>query len=66
MVHLAGSYAYPGIPLLEGCVGSARLAAARVLDEGFASDGGRLGGVDWAAGRGGPVGRLWRWRSGSP
>lgn len=56
-VYIAGSYAYPGIPLLEGCVGSAR----RVVDEIFGLQG-DTGGVDWDAGYGSVLGRLWRWR----
>ncbi|WWD20562.1 hypothetical protein CI109_105038 [Kwoniella shandongensis] len=31
LVYLVGSYAYPGIPLLEGCVGSAKLAVENIL-----------------------------------
>lgn len=54
LVHLVGSYAYPGIPLLEGCVGSARRVAREIL--------GREPEVDWDAARGGIVGRAWRWR----
>ena len=59
VVYLAGSYAYPGIPLLEGCVGSAKHAAEAVLGERLDD----LGGVDWSVGQGGVLGRLWRWRS---
>ena len=62
IVHLAGSYAYPGIPLLEGCVGSARLAAKRVLGDEVTDP----GGIDWQAGEGGRVGRIWRWRRSKP
>lgn len=54
LVHLVGSYAYPGIPLLEGCVGSARRVAREIL--------GRDPDVDWEAGMGGFFGRAWRWR----
>lgn len=59
LIYLAGSYVYPGIPLLEGCVGSAR----RVVDDicGLGSYP-ATGGVDWETGRGGLVGRVWRWR----
>ncbi|TXT03864.1 hypothetical protein VHUM_04287 [Vanrija humicola] len=59
LIYLAGSYAYPGIPLLEGCVGSAR----RVVDDicGLGSYP-ATGGVDWETGRGGLLGRVWRWR----
>ncbi|WVQ86007.1 hypothetical protein IAT38_008175 [Cryptococcus sp. DSM 104549] len=32
LVYLAGSYVYPGIPLLEGCVGSAKLAVEAMLE----------------------------------
>lgn len=73
LVHLAGSYAYPGIPLLEGCVGSAVRATSEILasasvarervQQSSARRGQRvaqLGGVDWDAGRGGLLGRLWR------
>lgn len=54
LVHLVGSYVYPGIPLLEGCVGSARRVVREIL--------GREPELDWDAGRGGMVGRAWRWR----
>lgn len=33
LVYLAGSYAHPGIPLLEGCVASARTAVGRVIKD---------------------------------
>ena len=49
LVYLAGSYAYPGIPLLEGCVGSARRAASAVLGQDMDD----IGNIDWTAGRGG-------------
>lgn len=58
-IFIAGSYAYPGIPLLEGCVGSARRVVRDVF--GPVAD----GGVDWEAGRGSLLGRAWRWRFGS-
>jgi hypothetical protein len=75
LVHLAGSYAYPGIPLLEGCVGSAVRAASEILASAYAARVpqssarraqrvAQLGGVDWDAGRGGLIGRLWRHRRG--
>ncbi|CAK9786435.1 FAD/NAD(P)-binding domain-containing protein [Cutaneotrichosporon oleaginosum] len=54
-VFLAGSYAYPGIPLLEGCVGSAR----RVVEDMMGRE---VRSVDWEAGRGSLAGRAWRWR----
>lgn len=59
LIHLAGSYAYPGIPLLEGCVGSARRAAEDICGLPAAA---AVGGVDWDAGRGSVWGRAWRWR----
>jgi hypothetical protein len=63
MIYLAGSYAYPGIPLLEGCVGSAkRVTEALVEDLGIDDDEGEGERVDWSKGRGGFIGRLWRWR----
>lgn len=69
IVHLAGSYAHPGIPLLEGCIGSAIRATQAVLSSettGVAVPATRskakLGGVDWTTGQGGLVGRIWRWR----
>jgi hypothetical protein len=75
LVHLAGSYAYPGIPLLEGCVGSAIRATSEILASASAARErappasarrgqrvAQLGGVDWDAGRGGLIGRLWRYR----
>ncbi|WVR08447.1 hypothetical protein IAU60_005502 [Kwoniella sp. DSM 27419] len=71
-VHIAGSYAYPGIPLLEGCVGSAKLAVEAILhgqsgqhEEGGiaqAGTGRHIGEIDWDHGRGGWVERMWRWR----
>lgn len=33
LVYLAGSYAHPGIPLLEGCVASAITAVGRVIKD---------------------------------
>ncbi|WWC72398.1 uncharacterized protein I206_106360 [Kwoniella pini CBS 10737] len=75
IVHIVGSYAYPGIPLLEGCVGSAKMAAEFILMEvrpernhpdGKPMDVSEMrkvvGGVDWTTGKGGIWGRLWRWR----
>lgn len=59
LIYLAGSYAYPGIPLLEGCVGSARRAVEDMFGTGVRPE---TGGVDWSAGQGGLVGRMWRWR----
>lgn len=59
LVYLAGSYVYPGIPLLEGCVGSARRIVEEIFDLRPEA---ATGGVDWDAGRGGRLGRLWRWR----
>jgi hypothetical protein len=59
LVALVGSYAYPGIPLLEGCVGSARRVVEDLL---HLPPQAAAGGVDWDAGRGGVIGRLWRWR----
>lgn len=31
-MYLAGSYVYPGIPLLEGCVGSAKEVVKSILE----------------------------------
>ncbi|WWC65427.1 uncharacterized protein I303_108045 [Kwoniella dejecticola CBS 10117] len=75
IVHIVGSYAYPGIPLLEGCVGSAKMAAeillAELRPERSHPDGKPMdisemrrvvGGVDWTTGKGGIWGRIWRWR----
>jgi hypothetical protein len=66
MIYLAGSYAYPGIPLLEGCVGSAKRVTEALIedlgvDDGYQGEGEREM-VDWSKGRGGFIGRLWRWR----
>ena len=67
-IHVIGSYAYPGIPLLEGCVGSAIRAVKQIREDelDWRDMSGRsrsdLGGVDWSAGQGRIVGRLWRWR----
>lgn len=74
-VYLAGSYAYPGIPLLEGCVGSAKRAVEAILEDWQRSQGERDehgekleyrklvdDAVDWDAGKGGVLGRLWRWK----
>lgn len=54
-VFLAGSYAYPGIPLLEGCVGSARRVVEDMLGREVRS-------INWDTGRGSLAGRAWRWR----
>lgn len=71
LIYLAGAYAYPGIPLLEGCIGSARMAADAIVHERRSglSDGDRaeesgeeLEGIDWDAGRGSWIGRMMRWR----
>lgn len=72
LVYLAGAYAYPGIPLLEGCIGSSRRVVRSVVRDfeldvhagtGKGTDGGVKGDrVDWSKGRGGVVGRIWRWR----
>ncbi|KAK8850379.1 hypothetical protein IAR55_004297 [Kwoniella newhampshirensis] len=86
LVYLVGSYAYPGIPLLEGCVGSARVAVEGLLASltpetdmtlHKSATGGKwpmskiwertkrgegVGGIDWEAGRGSKVVRIWRWR----
>jgi hypothetical protein len=32
-VYIVGSYAYPGIPLLEGCVGSSRRVLGTLVDD---------------------------------
>jgi hypothetical protein len=78
LIYIVGSYAYPGIPLLEGCVGSSKRAVRYVVDDlnlslsaGLTSesdqekrDGSREGEIDWNRGRGGMLGRIWRWRSG--
>jgi hypothetical protein len=82
-VYIVGSYAYPGIPLLEGCVGSSKKVLGTLVDDlGLSSPSSsflsaennekrRNGGkgmkeeeVDWSQGRGGFIGRVWRWRSG--
>jgi hypothetical protein len=75
IVYLAGSYAYPGIPLLEGCVGSAKRVVSALADdlhldleydrehEHPHSRHARTDlGVDWTKGNGSLVGRVWRWR----
>ena len=54
-VYLAGSYAYPGIPLLEGCAGSARWVARDILGHDPQV-------LNWDIGRGSLLGRAWRWR----
>ncbi|KAL7422685.1 hypothetical protein Q5752_001976 [Cryptotrichosporon argae] len=58
LIHLAGSYAYPGVPLLEGCVGSARI----VVDAVMRSQPAQREGIDWDAGRGGLARRAWTWK----
>jgi hypothetical protein len=81
-VYIVGSYAYPGIPLLEGCVGSSKRVMVTLVDDlGLSSQspslasgidekrrkgekGRKEGEVDWSKGRGGFIGRVWRWRSG--
>jgi len=68
-VYIVGSYAYPGIPLLEGCVGSSKKVLRTLVDDlsldlvsqGLERDNTD---VDWGKGRGGIIGRVWRWRSG--
>jgi len=68
LIHLAGSYAYPGIPLLEGCVGSAKRVVEEILEQhsGHERDeksrGGAVDKLDWTAGDGSFLGRAWRWR----
>ncbi|OCF42573.1 hypothetical protein I317_03557 [Kwoniella heveanensis CBS 569] len=37
-IYIAGSYAYPGIPLLEGCVGSAKLAVEAILRDRYPAE----------------------------
>jgi hypothetical protein len=61
-VYIVGSYAYPGIPLLEGCVGSSKKVVGALVDHLSLS--GKEEEVDWSIGRGGFIGRVWRWRSG--
>jgi hypothetical protein len=81
-VYIVGSYAYPGIPLLEGCVGSSKRVMGTLVDDlGLSSlspspssgvdekrrkdeKGRKEEEVDWGNGRGGFIGRVWRWRSG--
>jgi hypothetical protein len=79
-VYIVGSYAYPGIPLLEGCVGSSKRVLGTLVDDlGLSSSflsaeidekrrkdekGRKEGEVDWSKGRGALIGRVWRWRSG--
>ena len=68
-MYIVGSYAYPGIPLLEGCVGSSKKVLSTLVDDlslnmssqEVARDSLE---VDWSKGRGGLFGRMWRWRSG--
>jgi hypothetical protein len=79
LIYIVGSYAYPGIPLLEGCVGSSKHAVRYLVDDlnlslssgsTSQSDREKRDGskeeeeVDWSKGRGGVIGRVWRWRSG--
>lgn len=69
IVYLAGSYAYPGIPLLEGCVGSAKRVVKALSDDLCQSHSDRLEdseGPDWSKGQGGLMGRIWRWRNSDP
>ena len=68
-MYIVGSYAYPGIPLLEGCVGSSKKVLDTLVDDlsvDLVSEGVDRGSaeVDCSRGRGGLVGRVWRWRSG--
>ena len=73
-IQIVGSYAYPGIPLLEGCVGSAIRVTRQLVRERkrrslheereqceFAHKH-RIGGVDWSSGAGSQIGQWWRWR----
>lgn len=63
LVYLAGAYAWPGIPLLEGCVGSAKRAVDALTDDlALAPQSHAEGEVDWSQGRGSLIGRIWRWR----
>ena len=72
IVYLAGAYAWSGIPLLEGCIGSAKRVVRSITTDfdselesiraGRAGKKGLQGEVDWNKGRGGLVGRIWRWR----
>lgn len=81
VVYLAGAYAWSGIPLLEGCIGSAKRVVNSIttdFNQGSSIDSDQtrlrprkkgMGGegelemeVDWSKGRGGLVGRIWRWR----
>jgi hypothetical protein len=76
LVYIVGSYAYPGIPLLEGCVGSSKRVMGTLVDDlGLSSPSPSLSAEidekrrkeeegDWSKGRGGFIGRVWRWRSG--
>ena len=65
-MYIVGSYANPGIPLLEGCVGSSRRVVDMLVDdlelELDSGEGPEGGEVDWNVGRGGLIGRSWRWR----
>ncbi|ORY35873.1 hypothetical protein BCR39DRAFT_512746 [Naematelia encephala] len=59
ILFLAGSYAHPGIPLLEGCIGSAKRVVCDMLS---LEPEGKVGNVNWDIGRGNLIGRAWRWR----
>ena len=64
-VYIVGSYAPPGMPLLEGCVGSSRRVVDMLVDDldlASSTDLGEAREVDWEVGRGRLIGRLWRWR----
>jgi hypothetical protein len=67
LVYIVGSYAYPGIPLLEGCVGSSRRLMGTLVDDLNLDSALQCMDadieVDWSTGRGGLIGRVWRWRS---
>ncbi|WWD08504.1 hypothetical protein V865_006616 [Kwoniella europaea PYCC6329] len=67
-VYIVGSYAYPGIPLLEGCVGSAKMTVESLLADAYERRTGFVrpilpaGKLDWEVGKGGRFARTWRWR----
>ncbi|WWC92098.1 uncharacterized protein L201_007052 [Kwoniella dendrophila CBS 6074] len=77
-VYIVGSYAYPGIPLLEGCVGSAKLAVENIIRNTIPRPKPQfirhrwhqeevepkkdIGGVNWEIGKGDKLQRWWRWR----
>ena len=68
-MYIVGSYAYPGIPLLEGCVGSSKKVLSTLADDlslDLVSERVERGSTEvyWSKGRGGIFGRIWRWRSG--